>query len=171
MIPARVTIIGDDAFYYSALTSVSIPAGVTSIGYSTFMSCPLLTAITVGAANVNFSSLSGVLFNKAQTILIQYTGGKTGSYSIPAGVTSIGDSAFAYCTNLAFAVFTGNAPGSFGSSVFANAVSGFTIHYGNGSTGFTSPTWRGYPAVATVPPVPTAVITGGASQVTATTGT
>jgi hypothetical protein len=187
-IPDGVTSIGDDAFSYcSGLTSVTIPASVTSIGDYAFSRGIGLAAITVDAANTNFSSMAGVLFNKAQTLLIQYPGGKTGSYTIPAGVTSIGDGAFmrcadltsvtipasvtsigdyafSYCTALAFAVFTGNAPGSFGSSVFDSAVSGFTVHYSNGSTGFTTPTWRGYLAVATVPPVP-AVITGGASRI------
>jgi hypothetical protein len=36
------------------------------------------------------------LFNKDRTILLQFPGGKRGAYSVPAGVTFIGESAFSY---------------------------------------------------------------------------
>ena len=45
-------------------------------------------------------SATGVLFNQSQTTLIQYPGGKAGSYTIPNSVTIIGSSAFHSCTNL-----------------------------------------------------------------------
>jgi hypothetical protein len=41
-----------------------------------------------------------VLFNKAKTTLIQYPTGKTGAYTIPNSVTSIGSNAFADCKKL-----------------------------------------------------------------------
>ena len=52
------------------------------------------------ALNSVYSSVDGVLFNKSQTTLIQYPGGKAGSYTIPNSVTSIGDYAFSGCTSL-----------------------------------------------------------------------
>jgi hypothetical protein len=61
-------------------------------------------------------------------------------------VTSIGGSAFYSCRVLTVAVFLGDAP-SLGSSVFGNTAPGFTIHYLSRNTGFTSPTWNGYPSV------------------------
>jgi hypothetical protein len=48
--------------------------------------------------------------------------------------------AFAYCTGLTNAYFSGNAP-SMGSNVFQNCSSNFTVCYTAGSTGFTTPTW------------------------------
>jgi len=48
----------------------------------------------VDAANPNYSSTNGVLFDKAQTTLIEFPGGLAGSYTIPNSVTSIGDYAF-----------------------------------------------------------------------------
>jgi len=56
----------------------------------------------VDAQNSAYASVEGVLFNKAQTALIQYPGGKlAASYSIPNGVTNIGSGAFGGCTRLA----------------------------------------------------------------------
>jgi hypothetical protein len=53
----------------------------------------------VGALNSAYSSVDGVLFDKSQTTLIQFPGGKAGSYTIPNSVTNIGG-AFAGCTSL-----------------------------------------------------------------------
>jgi hypothetical protein len=59
-----------------------------------------LESIIVGDGIINYSSEGGVLFNKDKTSLIQYPGGKQGSYTIPTSVTSIGDGAFSGCTGL-----------------------------------------------------------------------
>ena len=169
-IPSSVTIIGSFSFYDCAsLTSITIPRSVTSIGGSAFASCSSLAAITVDPLNSAFSSANGILFNKSQTTLVRYPGGKAGSYTIPNSVTSItssafafcasltsvivpnsvtsiGNSAFASCTSLSSASFLGSAP-SMGSLVFDNAASGFTVYYLDGQSYFTSPTWMGYPAI------------------------
>ncbi len=91
-----VTRIGDQAFSYcNSLTSITIPASVTSIGDAAFYACDSLMAITVDALNSVYSSVDGVVFNQSQTMLVQWPGGKAGSYTIPNNVTSIGDYAFA----------------------------------------------------------------------------
>jgi hypothetical protein len=97
-IPARVKHIGGDAFYgCDSLASVALPASVTSIGVGAFGNCGKLTTITVAAQNAVYSSLAGVLFNKGQTMIVQYPAGKAGSYSIPPAVTNIGSAAFIGC--------------------------------------------------------------------------
>jgi hypothetical protein len=96
IIPDGVTSIRSQAFQSSAaLTGVTIPASVVSIGDTAFSYCFALTAITVAAGNANFSSQDGVLYNIDKTQLIQYPGDKNGAFSIPAGVLSIGNYAFA----------------------------------------------------------------------------
>jgi BspA type Leucine rich repeat region (6 copies) len=100
-IPPRVTSIGDGAFgNCTKLTNVTIPASTTRIGNYAFILCGSLTGITVDIHNSAFVSLDGVLFDKHKTTLIQCPGGKTGSVTIPTGVTSIGPAAFAYCKSL-----------------------------------------------------------------------
>ena len=96
-----VTSIGTGAFWNcTGLTSITIPSSVTSIGVNVFYGCSGLTDITVDSSNPSFCSESGVLFNKDKTTLIYYPLGKTGSYTIPDGVTAIGDYAFYYCSGL-----------------------------------------------------------------------
>jgi Flp pilus assembly protein protease CpaA len=96
-----VTAIGREAFYdYSGISSVTIPNSVTSIGSYAFSHCFNLINITVAESNPTYSSLNGVLFDKAQATLLQFPAGQGGSYSIPDSVTAIGNYAFFYSPDL-----------------------------------------------------------------------
>ena len=100
-LPNSVTNIGEAAFGICSLASVSIPSGVASIGENAFAGCAQLQSITVDARNKNYSSVEGVLFDKSQTILIQYPIGKSATYyAIPNSVASIGPQAFWNCASL-----------------------------------------------------------------------
>ena len=100
--PSSVTSIGFGAFLgCSRLTNVTIPTSVRNIGGQAF-ACSSLLAIDVAIANMFYSSVDGVLFNRDHTALIQYPAGNTEtSYMIPNSVTSIGDWAFDGCSSLA----------------------------------------------------------------------
>ena len=63
-----------------------------------FDNCSSLTSIVVDASNTVYSSLYGVLYDETKTMLIPYPGGKSGGFTIPNSVTSIGDYAFSGCT-------------------------------------------------------------------------
>jgi hypothetical protein len=116
-VPAMVNVIGDRAFFSSSLTGVSIPSSVTNIsqnafgncrklanvvlpasvlgvGDEAFAGCESLTNISVAAGNPNYVSLGGVLYNIAETVLIQFPAAASTSYTIPGSVTNIGDGAF-----------------------------------------------------------------------------
>ena len=85
-LPAGITSISDCAFEgCSGLTSLTLPAGITSIGSRAFYSCSGLTSLTLpdGITSIGsgaFSDCSGL------TSLI-----------LPAGITSISDCAFMSC--------------------------------------------------------------------------
>jgi hypothetical protein len=109
-IPDSVTTIGVYAFSgCSGLTgALTIGNSVTTIGVYAFSGCSGLTAINVDTANTAYSSIDGVLYNKAKTELIQYPIGKTVvSFTIPDSVTTIGYQAFYGCSGLTSVTFKG----------------------------------------------------------------
>jgi hypothetical protein len=117
-IPDSVANIGDYAFYAcNGLKKVTLGSGVASIGYQAFSDCSVLTNFTVAAANPNYASAGGVLFDNAITTLIQCPEGLAGGYTIPNTVTNIGVYAFIYCYNLTN-VTIGSSVISIGESAF-----------------------------------------------------
>lgn len=98
LIPEGITNIGSEAFYYcQSLHSINIPSSVTTIGYGAFFHSGV-SAITVNPKNSVYSSIDGVLFNKAGTRLIYYPSKGKELYIIPSGVTTIEDGAFFSCS-------------------------------------------------------------------------
>ena len=87
------------------LTKVTVHASVTFIGDHAFSNCPKLTEINVAAANNNYCSVDGVLYNKNQTKLIAYPAGRQGEYILPESVTSIADDVFDDCSGLTNPVY------------------------------------------------------------------
>ena len=97
IIPGSVTGIGSFAFRgCSGLTGIEIPGSVTNIGRNPFSGCDGLTSIVVDSGNTIYTSGNGknCIIEKESNALI--AGCKT--TIIPDGVTSIGDSAFSWCS-------------------------------------------------------------------------
>ncbi len=97
-----VTTIGESAFSgCSDLTgSLIIPNSVTSIGNYAFEACANLTEIEVNSSNANYSSIDGILYNKAQDTLITCPAGFIGELTIPNSVTTIKERTFFDCDGL-----------------------------------------------------------------------
>ena len=122
-IPDSVTSIGDSVFYRSSLTSVTIPDSVAQIGVNPFECCYALNGISVSLEQPYFAAIDGVLFRKADKALISYPARKSSStYTIPQGITTIGDSAFSYCKSL-MSVTIPDSVTSIGDSAFSDCDS------------------------------------------------
>ena len=99
-LPTTITEIDENAFTASGLTSLYIPASVTTIGGSALAGCKSLTAFTVEDGNSSFTVADGILYNKDITTLICCPAGKEGTVSLPATVSTIEDNGFYDCSKL-----------------------------------------------------------------------
>jgi len=107
IIPASVTNIGGAAFQNCiALTSVTIPPDMTSITPNLFFGCAALTGFTIPST---VTSIGNYAFASS---------GLT-SIVIPASVTSIGTYAFHSCYGLASVTISGSSLTSIGEAAFA----------------------------------------------------
>ncbi|MBQ8292247.1 MAG: leucine-rich repeat domain-containing protein [Bacilli bacterium] len=125
--------IGNSAFNATKLTSLHIPASVTTLGSGTtadiFGSTETITEITVDENNQYFSSDNGVLYNKQKTILIKYPTAKTDtSYVLEEGVSEIAYRAFYYSTNITLITIPSSLT-KIGNQAFYNNTSLTNVHY------------------------------------------
>ena len=172
-VPEGVTSVADSAFAYCEyLTNITIPETVTGIGDYTFWYCSGLTNISLPDTITRFGvdtffgcdQLPPILFSTGGKILFCYSYLNTATdYSIPEGVTTIADGAFAFCdiltnitipesltrigdyafwecSDLTEVYFQGDAP-EVGEDIFTDDP---LLYYLAGASGWTTPTWNGY---------------------------
>ncbi|MGI5846233.1 MAG: leucine-rich repeat domain-containing protein [Alphaproteobacteria bacterium] len=121
-VPGTVTAIDNRAFNYSHVETVYIGENVTTMGNNIFEDCLDLESVVVDSSNSDYSSVDGVLFNKAVSELIWYPAGRTDtSYTVPGTVTAIGTKAFEYCTDLESVTIPDKVT-SIGNSAFAGCT-------------------------------------------------
>ena len=138
--------------YLGSAATVEIPAAINGmvvggLGDVAFFQNTTVTEVTLPAT--------------LRTIGNNTFAGATGltGIVIPAAVTAIGESAFMGATRLETAQFqqTNGANVTVGENAFTNTAANFRIVYPANATGFTTPTWRGFPAQpagTSVPPGP-----------------
>lgn len=95
--PSSLKRIGDEAFYVSGLSgTVTIPADLTHLGTYAFSYCYGVSAFQTAAENEAYRTQDGILFNRAQTVLLNYPlAAPEASYTVPDSVTLL------YCTSFA----------------------------------------------------------------------
>lgn len=144
-IGSSVTSIGFHAFYgCTSLTTVTIPDSVTSVDEGAFYGCEGLTSVTIGKSVERIGEFAFYHCTGLTTV------------TIPESVTMLEQGAFYECANLKSVYFLGDAPiiGSWAFQVFvADTVGdinipGLMLYYIEGKSGWTSPTWNGYPTAA-----------------------
>ncbi|MCI8860707.1 MAG: leucine-rich repeat domain-containing protein [Lachnospiraceae bacterium] len=91
--------IGEMAFWCTSLKSLTIPKSLTKISDKAFAYIWGLKAIKVQSGNPAYCAKEGILFTKDKKTLVCCPMDKKGSYTVPKGVKTIGNGAFAY-TNL-----------------------------------------------------------------------
>lgn len=100
-IPEGITSIYQEAFYGCVgLTSINIPNSITMLSDQVFRGCTNLKKFVVSNDNPRYSAIDGVLYNKNKTKLLSYPNAKSSTYTVPDGITSIGDYAFSDCIGL-----------------------------------------------------------------------
>jgi len=146
----RVIEIAGSAFQgEGAITSITIPDTVTSVGARAFEHCTSLTSATIGSG---VTKISQSMFRGCTALAYVYIPGSVrtiDSYAfydntalttitIPSSVTDIMPLAFGNNYNLVTMIFEGNAPGVSSNSIF-NHNSELRAYYHAGKTGFNDP--------------------------------
>lgn len=108
-LPSKLTSIKDGAFdFCTSLKKVTIPKGVKNIGWTQFRCCKSLSNIKVDSKNTKYTSVSGIVYDKKKTKVIFCGEGKSGKVTMPSTVTTIGESAYYYCTKITGITFSKN---------------------------------------------------------------
>lgn len=117
-----VTTIGENAFLYCYnVKKIRIPSSVTVIEANPFIGCEELTEFEVDKEQENFAAINGALFEKSSRSLIACPGGFSGTFEVPEGILSIGDSAFEECALLE-EVLIPNTVTSIGKGAFSSCA-------------------------------------------------
>lgn len=95
-LPEELETIGVSAFDNAfAMTEIYIPDSVTEIGDFAFSGCEAISEFTIGSGNKNYKVVDGDLYTIDGSTLVFYAAGKTDeTFTVPAGVTTIGAGAF-----------------------------------------------------------------------------
>ena len=128
--------IAANAFASKGLTSVTIPDGTQTIGASAFAHNSLVS-VSFGAGLQEIDA-NAFLANSLSAV------------TIPGSVTTILSQAFAQNSPRLAVTFTGNAPATVSSTSFGTAANA-GINFPAAASGFSTPTWDGYPSVAVYP--------------------
>ena len=131
-LPSTLTSIGTRAFYHSALTSIEIPSSVTTIDSKAFWSCTSLTSVTF-AEGSTLTSIGDDAFYACKALT---------SITLPSTLTSIGKRAFYHC----FALTSIEIPSSvtsIGWYAFGGCTSLTSVTFADAST-LTSISYRAF---------------------------
>ena len=143
---------GEEAFCGSGLETVTIEEGVETIASSMFASTNIHEVVFPKSVKTicmnafgSCENLESVVLNEGLFSIDIYAFSKTKltEIVIPKSVTNLKNDAFLYCSNLQKVKFEGDAPNEYKSALVDSSQ--YVICYHEGSKGFTSPQWNGYP--------------------------
>ncbi len=121
-LPESLKTLGGNAFNNcNSLESFYAGKNITTLPVSVLSSDTALKEINVSAENESFSSVDGVLFNKAVTEIIIFPRAKEGVYVLPDTVEAINNSAFERANKIT-EVTIGSAVKSIGNNAFKSCT-------------------------------------------------
>jgi hypothetical protein len=136
-LPTNLAFIGSNAFEgCSQIGNLTIPASVTNIGVNAFGACADLQAFTVDSKNSVYSSSNSALYNKSQTILVEYPAGYSSAYFAPYFLSAIGDYAFFGSDVTSFSL--GPNITNIGVNAFGDCKKLTSFNYGGGTPPYTA---------------------------------
>ncbi len=101
--------IADYAFQKcTSLTQIDFPARLKEIPINSFVDCSALSKINVEENGQYYSSKNGVLCDAAGKTILFCPKGVSGTFEIPVGIQSIGESAFEGCTKISKLIIPGH---------------------------------------------------------------
>ena len=112
-----------------SLPSLDLPASVVSIAPEAFYAATNLSRFGVAPGSPAFAERDGVLFSADMQSLLHFPPAKTGPYTIPNGVKTIGELAFVGCQGIDWGPF----PDSL------ETIEDFAFIYGNASSSMVLP--------------------------------
>lgn len=100
-LPESITFLGNGVFTRcTALTEVTLPRRVEVMGHAPFSICTGLTRFAVAENNPYWKAEHDALLSHDGALFVQILPGRTGDYTIPTGVTTIGQHALWKCSGL-----------------------------------------------------------------------
>lgn len=93
----NVTSIGNSAFNGSAITGLNLGSELLTLNPDSVFYNSSLTFVNIDANNPNYSSINGVIFDKAQTSIVYLPDGLVGEVFIPETITYLDASMFERC--------------------------------------------------------------------------
>jgi hypothetical protein len=168
MLPDDAKMMEENAFKgCSSLTTLQIPASMEKLLPST--GCTSLSSITVSEANKNYSSINGVLYDKAITSIVWFPQGKDDtSFTLPSSIKTLGQYAFQNCKLHAIVLPASIATLPYG--IFQNSTNLSSVTLGTGIALISQYCFSGCPLKelhikAPLPPVTNAESFAGVSNI------
>ena len=111
------------------LPSITMPARLLNVDVTSFTGCTALTDVFIESGSTRFIDDNGVVFNRIKDTLLYYPTGRAGDYTIPAGIKTVAESAFANSLRLTAVTIPGGFLAAIDDYAFYNCTALTTLTF------------------------------------------